>query len=57
MEISREGEVLELTRLHQELAAEYDLTETAYTFGTHSFSFLSVLDSSLTLTATVSSPL
>ncbi len=45
MEISREREVLELTQLHQVLAAEYDLAETSYIFGEHSFTFLSVLDS------------
>lgn len=35
----------ELSSLCNELAAEYDLTESAYSFGGHSFSFLSVLDS------------
>ena len=45
MEISREGEGSELALIHKALAAEYDLAETAYTFGAHSFSFLSVLDS------------
>jgi predicted nicotinamide N-methyase len=45
MEISRQGDSSELQLLYKELAAEYDLTETCYTFGAHSFSFLSVLDS------------
>jgi len=45
MPVSREGENLELSQLYKALAAEYDLTETHYTFGGHSFSFLSVLDS------------
>ena len=45
MLVSREGENLELSLLYKALEAEYDLTETHYTFGGHSFSFLSVLDS------------
>jgi len=45
MEISREGEDSELTLLREALAAEYDLAETHHTFGGHSFTFLSVLDS------------
>ncbi|TLU88032.1 MAG: methyltransferase domain-containing protein [Chlorobium sp.] len=35
----------ELEQLYLELAAEYDLSETTYTFGGHTFRFLSVLDS------------
>ncbi len=35
----------ELSLLYKALAAEYDLTETSYTFGGRSFTFLSVLDS------------
>ncbi len=35
----------ELTRLHGELAAEYDLQEVPYRFGEHDFRFLSVRDS------------
>ncbi|MEI8185699.1 MAG: methyltransferase domain-containing protein [Chlorobiaceae bacterium] len=45
MHESFEGDGSELRRLYNSLAAEYDLTETLYTFGGHSFSFLSVLDS------------
>ena len=45
MVISREREGSELTSLYKVLAAEYDLAETSYTFGSHPFSFLSVLDS------------
>jgi predicted nicotinamide N-methyase len=45
MGISREGDDSELQLLHKALAAEYDLSETSYIFGEHSFSFLSVLDS------------
>ncbi len=45
MEISREKEGLELKQLYKSLASEYDLAERCYTFGAHSFSFLSVLDS------------
>ena len=43
-ESHEEGEK-ELQILYKALAAEYDLTEALYTFGGHSFSFLSVLDS------------
>jgi predicted nicotinamide N-methyase len=45
MEISRKHDGSELTLLYNELAAEYDLSETGYTFGEHLFKFLSVLDS------------
>jgi predicted nicotinamide N-methyase len=45
MHISHEGEFSELQLLYKALGAEYDLSETRYTFGGHSFSFLSVLDS------------
>jgi predicted nicotinamide N-methyase len=45
MLVSRETESAELPLLYKALAEEYDLTETSYTFGGHSFSFLSVLDS------------
>jgi predicted nicotinamide N-methyase len=45
MAIPREMEGSELTQLYKALAAEYDLVETGYTFGSHPFSFLSVLDS------------
>ncbi|NTV04898.1 MAG: methyltransferase domain-containing protein [Chlorobiaceae bacterium] len=45
MEISREKEGLELKQLYKSLASEYDLAERCYTFGAHSFNFLSVLDS------------
>ncbi|NTU68020.1 MAG: methyltransferase domain-containing protein [Chlorobiaceae bacterium] len=39
------GVEAELLRLHDELAAEYDLREVPYRFGESGFSFLSVLDS------------
>ena len=45
MHESPEGNGQELQLLYKSLAAEYDLTETLYTFGAHSFSFLSVRDS------------
>ena len=45
MHESIDGDGQELSLLYKTLAAEYDLTETSYTFGGHSFSFLSVLDS------------
>ncbi|MGB7511733.1 MAG: methyltransferase domain-containing protein [Pelodictyon phaeoclathratiforme] len=45
MGLSRDGEGLELQRLYDTLAAEYDLAETSYTFGEQPFRFLSVLDS------------
>ena len=45
MEILRECDGLELQLQYKALAAEYDLAETNYSFGGHSFSFLSVRDS------------
>ncbi len=45
MHESLAGEGQELRVLYKTLAAEYDLTETLFTFGGHSFSFLSVHDS------------
>lgn len=45
MQVSRETESTELFLLYKALKDEYDLTETCYTFGGQSFSFLSVLDS------------
>ena len=39
------GEDSDLQLLYKALAAEYDLSETHYTFGTLPFSFLSVIDS------------
>lgn len=45
MEISSDGDGSELQMLYRALAEEYDLAEKGYTFGEHSFSFLSVLDS------------
>jgi len=45
MQVSQESAGSALPLLYQELAAEYDLTETHYTFGGQSFTFLSVLDS------------
>jgi predicted nicotinamide N-methyase len=45
MDASRTGEGEALQLQHEELAAEYDLDEKFYTFGSNSFSFLSVLDS------------
>ena len=45
MKVFQEGESLDLPLLYKELKAEYDLTETHYTFGGNLFSFLSVLDS------------
>ena len=45
MQVSRETESAELPLLYKALKDEYDLTETSYTFGGHSFTFLSVLDS------------
>ncbi len=45
MLVFRENENSELQLLYNALAAEYDLAEASYTFGGHSFSFLSVLDS------------
>ncbi|MEI7788098.1 MAG: methyltransferase domain-containing protein [Chlorobiaceae bacterium] len=42
---SFEGYGQELRLLYKALEAEYDLAESLYTFGGHSFSFLSVLDS------------
>ena len=45
MQISSQVVSAELSTLYNELATEYDLTESVYSFGGHSFSFLSVLDS------------
>ncbi len=45
MHESLDGDGQELPLFYKTLAAEYDLTETSYTFGGHSFCFLSVLDS------------
>ncbi|MEI6638082.1 MAG: methyltransferase domain-containing protein [Chlorobium sp.] len=45
MQVSREKENPDLQLLYKALSEEYDLTETSYTFGGESFSFLSVLDS------------
>ncbi len=45
MHASLEGEGSPLQSLYRELASEYDLSETEYTFGGRSFNFLSVLDS------------
>jgi len=45
MQVSHEVVNMELLQLYKVLGAEYDLTETHYTFGGHSFSFLSVFDS------------
>ncbi len=45
MQVSREKENPDLRLLYNALSEEYDLTETSYTFGAESFSFLSVLDS------------
>jgi len=45
IDLSSEGEGLELELLYKALADEYDLTEMHYSFGGHSFTFLSVLDS------------
>jgi len=45
MHESTEEASLKLQLLYNDLVAEYDLTESLYTFGEHSFSFLSVLDS------------
>jgi len=45
MQVSQESASSELPLLYKELAAEYDLAETRYTFGGQAFTFLSVLDS------------
>ncbi len=45
MHLSQQEEEKELLSLYNDLAKEYELSETASTFGGHSFTFLSVLDS------------
>ena len=45
LHVSRQEEEKELLSRYKELAKEYELTQTLQTFGGHSFSFLSVLDS------------